>query len=403
MNNKLFFNAKVNEEFSNVLSKESENIGFYQLPEADTSEYKEYAKTVKQKDIVVVGIGGSALGTLAIYHFLAMGQKFEKNLHFIDTTDPLVLKQKVDLINLEDAFFLIVSKSGSTVETIAALKYLQSFVPISKENYMVITDPGSALEEFAGAYGLKVFNMPANVGGRFAVLSAVGLVPLAIIGADIDALLKGAKDVKDSFFNDHGYCEKLLTKATYYAQKSNSYNINCLFSYSEAFREFNAWYVQLWGESLGKLQRHSQLHVGLTPVGLIGPTDQHSFLQLIVDGKRDKTVTVIKIKDFENGIKIPDVTLPALEKLDILNGYGFAELINMQADAMIESLESLEFIPLDVIEIDNAHEQTMGELIYYYELLTALVAQMLDINAYDQPGVEMGKIILKEKMSKDKK
>jgi len=400
MNNKLFFNTKINEEFASVLSKESEEIGFYHLPDADTSEYKSYAKGVKQKDIVVVGIGGSALGTLAIYHFLDMGQSFEKNLHFIDTTDPLVLRQKVEHIDLEDAFILVISKSGATVETIAALKYLQSFVPICKENYAVITDPSSDLEKFADAYGIKVFNMPANVGGRFSVLSAVGLVPLAIIGVDIDALLQGAKGVKESFFNNHGYCEKLLRKATYYAQVSNAYNINCLFSYSEAFREFNAWYVQLWGESLGKQQRNSQLHVGLTPVGLIGPTDQHSFLQLIVDGKRDKTVTVIKIKDFENSIKIPEITLPGLEKLDILNGYGFEELINMQADAMIESLETLEFIPLDVIEVDKVNEQTIGELIYYYELLTALVAQMLDINAYDQPGVEMGKIILKEKMGK---
>jgi glucose-6-phosphate isomerase len=95
--------------------------------------------------------------------------------------------------------------------------------------------------------------------------------------------------------------------------------------------------------------------------------------------------------------------LPALEKLDMLNGLDFADLINMQADAMIESLESLEFIPLDVIEIENISENSIGELIYYYELLTALVAQMLDINAYDQPGVEMGKIILKEKMNREKK
>ena len=209
MNNKLFFNTKINEGFASVLSKESEEIGFYHLPEADTSEYKSYAKTVKQKDIVVIGIGGSALGTLAIYHFLGLGQSFEKNLHFIDTTDPLVLKQKVDLVDMDDVFIIIVSKSGTTVETIAALKYLQSSVPITKENYAVITDPSSALEEFASTYGLKVFNMPANVGGRFSVLSAVGLVPLAIMGVDIDALLRGAKNIKDSFFENSGYCEKL--------------------------------------------------------------------------------------------------------------------------------------------------------------------------------------------------
>ena len=106
MNNKLFFNTKINEDFGSVLSKESEEIGFYHLPDADTSEYKTYAKTIKQKDIVVVGIGGSALGTLAIYHFLGLGKSFEKNLHFIDTTDPLVLKHKVEDIDLDDALIL---------------------------------------------------------------------------------------------------------------------------------------------------------------------------------------------------------------------------------------------------------------------------------------------------------
>ena len=126
--------------------------------------------------------------------------------------------------------------------------------------------------------------------------------------------------------------------------------------------------------------------------------DQHSFLQLIVDGKRDKSVTVIKIKEFENGMRIPDNSFENLESMDIINGYSFSELINMQADSMIEALDSLDNIPLDVIEIESVNASEIGQLILYYELLTALVAHMLDINAYDQPGVEMGKIILKEKL-----
>ena len=226
------------------------------------------------------------------------------------------------------------------------------------------------------------------------------MVPLSLIGINVKEILKGAQHIRDSYFNEEGYCHTLLKKATFFAQNANTYNINCLFSYSEVFREFNAWYVQLWGESLGKKQLHSELHVGLTPVGLIGPTDQHSFLQLIVDGKRDKTVSVIKIKNFENDMKIPDTTFSNLEELDVLNGLKFSELINMQADSMIEALEQLDEIPLDVIEIDEVSEFAMGELIMYYELLTALIAKMLDINAYDQPGVEMGKIILKEKLKK---
>lgn len=399
MKNKFYFNTKQDTKILELIDNEKQEIGFYELCNADVKQYEEFAKTIDAKDIVVIGIGGSALGTSAIYKFLKYTNTFTKKLHILETTDPLVISDVLDHIDLQNAFYCVISKSGTTVETISVLKYIKSITSVTDKNCTVITDAGSPLEKFAQDSDIKVFNIPHNVGGRFSVLSAVGLVPLAMIGVDIKALLNGAKKIYNSFFNQEGYDTSLLKKATYYAQTANTYNINCLFSYSEVFREFNAWYVQLWGESLGKQQIHSELHVGLTPVGLIGPTDQHSFLQLIVDGKRDKSVTVIKINNFENSMKIPDNSLKHLESLDVLNGYKFSELINMQADSIIESLVSLEHIPLDVIEIAQINEETIGELIYYYELLTALVAKMLDINAYDQPGVEMGKIILKEKLN----
>jgi glucose-6-phosphate isomerase len=228
-------------------------------------------------------------------------------------------------------------------------------------------------------------------------------LPLAIVGVNIKELLKGAKSTKDRFFHtDIDFKNELKQKATFFSRNMNKYNINCIFSYSELLRGFNSWYIQLWGESLGKHQIHSDLNVGLTPIGLIGPTDQHSFLQLIVDGKRDKSVTFIKIKDFEIDLKVPDVTLSSLEELDMINSMNFSDLINLQADSIIESLESLKDIPLDIIEIDKVDEQSIGKLMYYYELLTSLVAVMLDINAYDQPGVEDGKIILKNKLKSRK-
>lgn len=400
IDNKIYFDTKVNENMSDVMAQERADIGFYDLCDQDITPYLDFAKTVTKKDIVVVGIGGSALGASAVYEFLDLTHNFEKRLHILDTTDPLVLTKKMHQIDLNDAFIFLISKSGGTVETISIFKYLNTHMVINKDNCAVITDGGSSLEKFGDAMGLRSFNIPQNVGGRFSVLSAVGLAPLAVIGVDIKALLAGAQKIRDSFFNQDGYCESLLNKATYYAQKSNKYNINCLFSYSEVFRQFNAWYVQLWGESLGKKQLHSELHVGLTPVGLIGPTDQHSFLQLIVEGKRDKAVTVIKIKHFDNELTIPHSSLEHLESLDVLNGYKFSELINMQADSIIESLETIEQLPLDVIEIEHVNATAIGELIMYYELLTALIAKMLDINAYDQPGVEMGKQILKTKLRK---
>jgi glucose-6-phosphate isomerase len=194
--------------------------------------------------------------------------------------------------------------------------------------------------------------------------------------------------------------ETLLNKAVYYAKHHAQYHINCLFAYSESLKYFCEWYVQLWGESLGKHQRHSAFHVGLTPIGLIGPKDQHSFLQLIMEGTRDKSVTFIKIEDFNDDITIPDITLPHLEALDVLNGLPFEKLINMQCDSVMEALLNENDIPIDSIIIPKTDEANIGALIFYYELLTSLVGELIDVNTYDQPGVEAGKIILKQKLKK---
>ena len=221
---------------------------------------------------------------------------------------------------------------------------------------------------------------------------------MALCGIDIRALLSGAKKIKNSFFEDGYVKEILLKKAVYYAKNHARYNINCIFAYSETLKYFCEWYVQLWGESLGKHQRHSAFHVGLTPIGLIGPKDQHSFLQLIMEGTRDKSVTFIKIEDFHDNITIPDITLPHLEMLDTLNNLPFSKLINMQCDSVIEALLDQESIPLDTITLQSVTENNIGSLIFYYELLTSLVGELMDVNTYDQPGVEAGKIILKKKL-----
>ena len=398
MTNTFDFTTHVNDRLSDAIALEREHIGFYDLCDQDITPFLELASSVKQKNIVIIGIGGSALGASAVYRFLDLVRSFEKKLHILDTTDPLVLGSKLNSFDMQDAYYCLISKSGGTIETVAVAKYIDNEITLERENSVVITDSGSILEQFARSREISHFSIPDDVGGRFSVLSSAGLIPLALVGVDIKLLLEGAQKVRDAFFNDQGYCHSLMQKATFYAQHANTYNINCLFSYSEVFREFNAWYVQLWGESLGKKQRHSELHVGLTPVGLIGPTDQHSFLQLIVDGKRDKSVTVIKIKEFDNPMKIPESSFENMESMDIINGYSFSELINMQADSMMEALDALDDIPLDIIEIESVNASEIGQLILYYELLTALVANMLDINAYDQPGVEMGKVILKEKL-----
>lgn len=396
------FNPTISDEdvFGEIV-KEKDFIGYYNLVFADTSKYKEYASHVEQKNIVVIGIGGSTLGTYAIYKFLKHSKKLSKKLYFLETTDPIDIKSKVENIDLNDTLFIVISKSGTTIETVSIFKYINSLVKCDKNNTVVITESDSKLNEYAKANDIKNFEIPKNVGGRFSVFSAVGLLPLAIVGMDIDGLLSGAKEVYDSFFEKNDVYERVLKKARFFVEYKNRFNINVIFSYSSRLDGFNKWYIQLWGESLGKVDINNSRQ-GLTPIGIIGPIDQHSFLQLIVEGTRDKTVTVIKVDDFDSRLKIPPVKLEGLGELDYLDNIEFASLINKQADATIESINNLSDIPCDVITIDRVSEKSIASLMYEYELLTSICAKFMYINAYDQPGVEAGKIILKQKLESNK-
>jgi len=394
------FNPTISDEdiFDEIV-KEKERIGYYELVHQETSLYKEYAKTVKQKNIVVIGIGGSTLGSYAIYKFLKHSKKLTKKLYFLETTDPIDIASKVNAIDLEDTLFIVISKSGTTIETISIFKYINSLVKCDKNNTLVVTESDSKLNEYAKVNEIRTFEIPKNVGGRFSVFSAVGLLPLSIVGIDIDELLNGAREVYDSFFNQKETYARVLKKARFFVEYKNSFNINVVFSYSSRLEGFNKWYIQLWGESLGKIDVNRSRQ-GLTPIGIIGPIDQHSFLQLIVEGKRDKTVTVIKVYDFDSDLKIPHVELEGLCELDYLDNIEFSSLINKQADATIESINNLNDIPCDVITIDGVSEKSCANLMYEYELLTSVCAKFMYIDAYDQPGVEAGKIILKNKLQK---
>jgi glucose-6-phosphate isomerase len=403
MKNRLYFTSnhpKAQAHALHAITNELDTIGYYHLPDQDIGSILEHTEKIPEsiENIVVIGIGGSALGAKAIYEFLQPAQTLKRSLYTFESTDPIDIKVTLRQIDLDKTHFLVISKSGTTVETFSIYKYIYSLHP-DHASYTFITDPGSALEKYANEVNAAVWHIPKNVGGRFSVLSSVGLLPLAMCGVDIHALLEGARRIKESFFEQGYMQEPLLKKAVFYAKNHARYNINCIFAYSETLKYFCEWYVQLWGESLGKHQRHSAFHVGLTPIGLIGPKDQHSFLQLLTDGTRDKSVTFIKVENFEDGIHIPDITLPHLESLDILNDLSFNALINMQCDSVLESLDAEGDIPIDSISLPRIDAYTIGSLIYYYELLTSLVAELMDVNAYDQPGVEDGKIILKQKLT----
>jgi len=407
MTNKLFFDVKADLSAFKAIYEEQKSVGYYALPEQDLSYLDSYKEEFKEQNsdiehLVVIGIGGSSLGLKAIYRTLKNTNDFSKKIHFLESTDPIAIKAELEKVELKKTHFFVISKSGTTIETTAIYKYILGLLKEAKINedyrFTFVTDKGSLLEAHAKTKKSFCLYIPKNVGGRFSVLSAVGLAPLSLIEVDIKALLDGAKQIKKSFFEDGYIKDTLLKKATYYAKNSMKYNINTLFVYSESFKYFTEWYVQLWGESLGKKQLHSSFNVGLTPVGIIGPKDQHSFLQLIVEGLRDKSVTFLKIDNFNADINIPDIKLDGLGNLDNINNLSFNSLINLQADSVIDSLLSKGDIPIDTITLECIDEKNLGKFIYYYELLTSLVANMIGVDAYNQPGVEEAKVILKKKL-----
>lgn len=407
MTNRLFFDIVPDLHAYDDIVKEQKEVGYYSLPEQDLGYITQYKKDFddKNKDIkhlVVIGIGGSSLGLKAIYRTLKNIKDFSKKIYFLESTDPIAITSELEKVELQNAHFFVVSKSGTTIETIAIYKYILELLNKNNINedyrFTYVTDKGSLLEAHAQTKKSFCLHVAKNVGGRFSVLSAVGLAPLSLIEVNIVELLNGAKSIKNSFFKDGYIKDTLLTKATYYAKNSMKYNMNVLFVYSESFKYFTEWYVQLWGESLGKKQLHSSFNVGLTPAGLTGPKDQHSFLQLIVEGLRDKSVTFLKIDNFNKDMDIPDIKLEKLESLDNINNLSFNSLINLQADSVIDSLISKGDIPIDTITLECIDERNLGKFIFYYELLTSLVANMIGVDAYGQPGVEESKVILKKKL-----
>ena len=377
-------------------------IGYYHLPEIGAnllSEIAEYEATLTHvKSVVLVGIGGSSLGVKALKTMLLGAKRSrERELYFLDNVDAFSFESVCENIKFDETLFIISSKSGTTIETITLFKcILERFKPSNlSANFIVITDPASPLEAYAKQNGIKFFNIPKNVGGRFSVLSAIGLVPLMLCGYDAAALLEGARACKKRFLEDGD--DTLLQKAYHYATHKNA-KINVIFSYGDRFLEFNDWYVQLWAESLGKKKGYKRY--GLTPVGLIGSRDQHSFLQLIMDGVKDKTVSFIKVAADAN-TAIPSISLNGLEGCDFVNGLNLGELINAQCSATMHALVQ-EGISVDVIELERLDEASAGFLIYYFELLTSATGIMLGINTYDQPGVEVGKRILKTMLTAGK-
>lgn len=385
--------------------REKQLSGYYELPfdrealnlaTAYVSANQEFLEHLTH--LVIIGIGGSSLGLKAIDCMLEhLPCRKPLKLLFLEHTDPIHICKTLQGVEVHRTLFIVISKSGTTIETSSLLKYTLSRYDLLHEtrrkHLLVVTDFGSPLEAWAKHEGLTHFGIQSHVGGRFSILSSVGVLPLMILGFDVEAILRGAAGITRRFFERKE--EHILHKALLYARNKDTTPMNVLFSYSSLFTHFNAWYVQLWGESLGKLNKDGN-HIGLTPIALIGSIDQHSFLQLIVQGVRDKSVTFLSLHPTHSAMpNIPDMKIPHLEATNFVNTKSFATLLDNQRLATMQTIAS-EGICTDCIEVMSLCEESVGTLIAYFMLLTSCVGQLFEINTYDQPGVEFGKARLKK-------
>lgn len=406
-----FSKDAMNALFRAIVAEKKEGVsGYYDLPYQksailDSHKFIESRKTLLDsiENLIIIGIGGSSLGLKAIDSMLShLPYRKPINLKFLEHTDPIKIEKTLKKIKLKNSLFIVISKSGKTIETLSLMKYVLRRYQLlkgatNKRHLAIITDFGSPLESFGRKNKIATLCIEKNIGGRFSALSAIGILPLSILGYRVDKILCGARKMSEDFF--HRKADHILKKAIFFGNHRDKFHINILFSYSSVFKDFNAWYVQLWGESLGKLNSFHR-KTALTPIALIGSIDQHSFLQLIVQGVMDKTVTFLSLNQtsYENP-KIPKMKLEFLDSCDFANGASFASLLQKQQLSTMEAIQK-EGVPTDSIEIKRLDEESAGNLIMYYELLTSCAGKVLDINTYNQPGVELGKKILVTKFKR---
>ena len=365
--------------------------GFYEIldDKAAAKKIRRFAEdnAGRYQHFVVLGIGGSALGTICIQQALTHLYK-EQKLFVLDNIDPIMLKEIEEVIDPEKTLFIVVTKSGTTPETLAQYFYFRKKAP--KENFVFITDPKKGLlREISEREEITTFDLPENVGGRFSVLTAVGLLPAALLSIDIYDLLAGARRSRSQFLSQN-WNENLPFQlaAIQYLLSRKKKTINVLMPYAQKLMRLADWYQQLLAESIGKTE-----YIGLTPTSALGATDQHSQLQLFSDGPNDKLIIFIELANSKPEIKIPD------PEVDFLKGVTFNKLLKTEKHGTEQALTKQDR-PNLTIQIDQITPETLGELFMLFEGSIAFLGEFFQIDAFDQPGVELSKKITKELLQK---
>jgi glucose-6-phosphate isomerase len=383
-------------------------VGFVDLPsdKALLDQVERFSNGARGKydDVVILGIGGSALGPIALKTALRpsgwnmLDDKARggyPRLHVLDNVDPETIDALLGRLRLERTLFVVTSKSGGTAETMSQFLIVHDRIVRGKldvtKQMVFVTDPKQgALRPLADRLKVPALDIPASVGGRFSVLTPVGTLPAALIGIDVRSLLAGAGEMAkrcesaDLTENPAGVYAMLQWLADARLAKK----IAVFMPYSDPLRDFAAWFVQLWAESLGK-QRPDGTHVGSTPLAALGATDQHAQVQLFMEGPADKTVTFVAVEK-----RATDVTIPKafddVKELGYLGGHSLGELIDIEQRATAGAL-ARRGRPNMTIHLERIDAPHVGQLMMLLEIATAYAGQLYGIDAFNQPGVELGK------------
>jgi glucose-6-phosphate isomerase len=381
---------------SSLLSK---NQGFIDLPQNHqlVSQIQTFTSTLQDRfsHIILLGIGGSSLGPKMLVDTLSENANIEVTI--LENIDPYEINKLSQRLPLSSILFLVITKSGGTPETMAQFLYFRerlNMAGLEPQKHMVfITDPvDGILRSIAVKENYQSFPVPTNVGGRFSVLSSVGLVIASLVGIDLYELLEGAGNIASSIHQDEvSACLPYLYAQTQFELYDKGKIISVLMPYSTRLKTLGLWYSQLIAESLGKNSL-----VGITPVASLGTTDQHSLLQLFKEGPKDKLITFVEIADHQTTVEIPPNAYP---ELAYLNGHSFNNLIQAELKGTETSLKNTD-IPTVKLTLNSITPYSIGEIIMFFELSTAFLGEFFEINAFNQPGVEESKILARENLKK---
>lgn len=370
---------------------------------------KEYAALVKNRfdNILVLGIGGSALGGLAVteallkpyWNLLTPEQRNgAPRIFFLDNIDPDSMNGLLDILDLKKTLVNVITKSGSTAETMSQFMVVKDRLEKElgddyRKNIVATTDKKTGiLRQISEQEGYKTFVIPNDVGGRFSVFSAVGLLPFALVGIDIDEITNGIKDMdlalKNTDINENIAAQNALIQ--YLMDTKKGKHLSIMMPYSSRLRYVSDWYAQLWAESLGKDQdlQGNHVHIGQTPIKALGVTDQHSQIQLYNEGPNDKIINFIRVENFDTTLEIPKIF--EYTGIGYLGGKTINDLLNAEADSTKVSLSDYAR-PTVTIILPKVDGYNIAQLLYMLQVQTAIAGALYNIDAFNQPGVEQAK------------